>query len=437
MASFGILDPPIPLVPHPEVASMTEITVKREVQIAGNNQTRSASLVFLDNETAAECVLRAIKCFKSQCTADSMLRLTQGGEKFQYFRQIIGGAAADAWDTVITQLAGTTTNAHFNEGLRLFVRCYTSVSALMDQSSYMENTKKPMSIPSRALGIRVRFINQLLAPLTADGNAPWDEERLKVFLYKMMPQRWQGNLLTAGHSIVNPNYTVENLIDFMLIQEQAPGAASSERRNQNRSYGSRSRGGRSVPTFRSSRGYPQRRQFYQPYYRAPVGAAYAPAAGPPHGRGPPPGRGNPYGNPYGGYGSTYGGPRGMVPATPTRPRGGQRGRGRASPRGRGRGHRSGGREAYISDTGPAFNPPPIPPPGPPPPPPYDNFYADPPYEDHQYEAYHEESYYAPEEFYAPEHPAPAYGEHWMDGQFDFGAGEEEQYDTSGAYHSEY
>lgn len=286
--------PIIPLISEVDMDIVPTTSLKRTVAGAGVQEKRSVEVPTLSDSVAPELVLRIIKEFQQVYSANRLNLGNNGSLKFDFFRQILGGPARDKWDTEATAIGGIT-NAHFNQCIQNFIFRYIDRTALPDQCAYLAGTKKPYRLNCRELGSRLETINELLR-LINGGDSPFTHEQLKYTYYSMMLTSWQTTFVASGIQLDDPNYTLQNLVQYMSAQEAAHNA-TTESRNRVRARGS-GRGrtnnrrrrefpfsqGRGLPAQRArirdgdgrtGYGYMNSNRVYHPAYYPTYGRGYA------------------------------------------------------------------------------------------------------------------------------------------------------------------
>ena len=314
----------IPLVPLIKEEDLEKVTLTSYVTVgqAPNQRSEKRKATIISCSTGdPETLLRTIVEFLDAASQVSRLNLTAGPNRYNKFRECLGGAVRDTWDVIAPNHAQTVNG--FEGALSDFVAQYLMPTAGADQRLYLDTIKKPFRLTVQQLAERLRFINRLMRWFPGNAASPFDESTLKLLFYNMMLPKWKLAFLSSGTDINDGNYTLLHLQRYMTIQETAFNAEREMRHRQKLA----GRGGGSSS--------PQRRQGYGTGYgtspspqrrRMDHVGRYVPRS--PPGRGG--GRQGARGSPRGGYG------------------GRSRGQGGRGGRGYGRGYARGRNEQYLA-----------------------------------------------------------------------------------------
>ena len=222
VTTAGLADggnPTLPLVTRVKSSDMPTCTISRKVTVDGVHEKRSATLPFLSDETEPEVVLRLFKDYADVFPA-SRMNLTTGILRFEFLRQCLGGVARDQWDVDAGAVGNTLAN--FVTCQSSFIDRYLRATDLPDQQTYLDTTKKPYKLSVKELSARLQYVNSLMALYPgAGGVVPYDDNALKLKLYKMMLPEWKTTFQASGTSIASADFSFRDLTQYMSVQENA------------------------------------------------------------------------------------------------------------------------------------------------------------------------------------------------------------------------
>lgn len=256
--------------------------------------TRKHDVPFCPDQSDKERVVRTLHEYVRVCN-DAYLHL-HDADRYAKVSDVLGGDLRITWDALLTNIqAAARVDANFLGDLREFVRKLVSNNAYQLLDDYLRAAKKPYDMDCYTCFGRLTLLNTLSTYLPGSNGNPLfaDDQAMKQAFYRLMLSQWQLAFDTSGNRTDDPNYTMNQLTEFMEQQRIFHNAREEDRRRSNR-QGDRNR--QMVP--RSPAQYPPQQQYYpnQGYNRR-----FDPR-GPPYPRGPPPPP-RPYGgSPSGGRG---------------------------------------------------------------------------------------------------------------------------------------
>ena len=195
-----------------------KVDIVTYVPINNHQEKRKASIYYVDR-SHHELLLRCVIEFLDACQL-SRLAITTGPEKFNKFRECLGGSMRDSWDVQATGLAHTIVN--FVAVLQAFILLFFDSTAQADQTRYLNRTTKPTSLNCLQLAERLRFINRLMAWFPGrEGVVPFSDADLKILFYTMMPTKWRIQFIESNRDINDPQCTLTTIQRHMTLYEQA------------------------------------------------------------------------------------------------------------------------------------------------------------------------------------------------------------------------
>jgi len=224
----------IPIKPKLKEEDYQTVTLSRTV-----GAEKKKAILPKINQKDPELICKAILEFQDICRA-GRLNLNTNSLLNEKFRELLSGTYRTKFDELRAMNPATVPG--FEHTVRDFIAHYIKDTALANEQSYLEGYKKPWSISCEDIGERLLEINRLMSLFPgAAGNNPYNQMQLKNCFYKMMIASWQVKYATSINRLTDPNYTFEELVEFMGNQE----TASKSRIEQcTQGHGGRGRGGR-------------------------------------------------------------------------------------------------------------------------------------------------------------------------------------------------
>ena len=156
------------------------------------------------------------------------LSLSMGPLRFTKFREILGLDYRMDWDNCAALQAARTT-AIFTAARDEFIGLVFEDTDFINQKEYLSRVKKPRSMDVNELVARLRVINSLMTYLPGSRGIPdYDNQKLKVLFYQMMPSDWKLAYLKIACPITNPTFTCLDMTCYMRIHESAAAAVNRQ-----------------------------------------------------------------------------------------------------------------------------------------------------------------------------------------------------------------
>ena len=162
---------------------------------------------------------------------DGIFALTQGATRFEYYQQTLGGLLRDTWDAIVT--AGDLTTgavwpvsvAGFHDCLNVFITWYIHDTDLEDMCLFLDRSKIPYATTCVELSSHLCFVNQLMWFFPGANNiTPFSEACLKLIFVNMMRVKFQAQFAISGSCITDDTFSLDQLVDYMTILEEASQA---------------------------------------------------------------------------------------------------------------------------------------------------------------------------------------------------------------------
>lgn len=221
-----------------------EHTHRAQVQGAEVERTRKAKLPVVNDIESKERLLYVIDSFNNACV-NSRLHIGVGTDKYEKFNEVLGGDLRLQWSILSTARANKT-NDTFTEDIQAFLRLYMDGTAYHDQKEYIRNSTKPFKLTCLELATRLRVISNLGKLLPGSNGAELfaDDAEMKRAYYGMMLDSWKVKFAENGHDFTNVNYSLNDLVRFMTIQEQVANARKATGKRKDDGSRDSSRGDR-------------------------------------------------------------------------------------------------------------------------------------------------------------------------------------------------
>ena len=113
----------------------------------------------------------------------------------------------------------------FMDDIDLLIGCYFAPTLCQDQLEYLQLGTKPFQMTCEQLGSHLHVINHLghYLPGSVVGGVHFNlfsaADALKRAYFSLMPASWKIQFTESGQILNDINYTHQNLIRFMAIQE--------------------------------------------------------------------------------------------------------------------------------------------------------------------------------------------------------------------------
>jgi hypothetical protein len=244
LAAITLAEPIIPVVSLLDYDSLPTVKVEHKWQENGTDRYYKMYLPTCSDATNKELLLYMAYQF-IDAAHDDRLHLTDGTQRYNKFRILLGGDLRVAWQAISDGRANKTVDT-FTTDMHGLIATYLGPTSFADQKEYMTKVTKPYSMSCESLGSRLRIINVLSQYLPGAANTvlyPSNDE-LKRAYFRMMPSAWKIKFAENG-TVLDGAYPYVSLIRFMGVQEALSKHASGKRKASSGPSGQRGgRGGR-------------------------------------------------------------------------------------------------------------------------------------------------------------------------------------------------
>ena len=198
------------------------VQLERYVPVGGHDVRRRAKMPTINNEIDPELACKGYDEFLDVCSANRLC-LTQGVQKFEFWRQCLQGNARTHWDAIMTQIGGTNTNVDFENCVVEWFTKYMEPTAFHDQKQYFLSATKAynMNVKTTASCVLTRMKFMLYMPgAPATAAEIYTDTEKKMTLYLLMLPQWRSKFDASGNEITEDDYTWERLVKWMASQER-------------------------------------------------------------------------------------------------------------------------------------------------------------------------------------------------------------------------
>ena len=281
IAAISLRDPIVPLQPRFRYEDIPMVKIEHKWMSAGQQETSKYYLPTVGDPSEKEMILYTIDQF-IDATDNTRLHLSSGASLYSKFREVLKGDLRLTFQTISDDRDNKSVE-NFEEDLKTFIAFYFSPTAYEDQREYMRGASKPYLMSCEELGGRLRVMSNICRYLPGSNGDPLypTPESLKRAYYALMLAPWKIKFAENGHNFEHGDYTYQDLIRFMSIQE----SLSKTRESQKRPFGfrqgptGRGRGRYGNYQFQGGRGRFSNGRFVtmgyrspRPYYSSPPGS---------------------------------------------------------------------------------------------------------------------------------------------------------------------